>query len=41
MFIRKIDQIDATRNLKTALMPILWVDEVSLFTKENVDFKSK
>lgn len=28
MFVRQIDQIDITKNLKTALLPILWVDEV-------------
>lgn len=27
MFLRKIDQIEITKNLRTVLMPILWVDE--------------
>lgn len=27
MFLRKIDQIEITKNLRTVLMPILWIDE--------------
>lgn len=33
MFVRKIDQIDLTQNLRTVLMPMLWVDEVRVVYK--------
>lgn len=32
MFLKKINQIDMTQNLKTVLMPVLWVDEVNNWT---------
>lgn len=28
MFVRKVDKVDFTNNLKTFLMPIVWVEEV-------------
>lgn len=37
MFLKKIDNIEITKNLRTVLMPILWVDEGIELDEEMVE----